>query len=199
MADPRMESLAEVEEKFAKAGDAFDEAWKNLGQAGLAEAESAQEREAAYRAVLRGGFIINRILDPELVTYHAGHTSRSVGGLFGSTEHDPASIPIDEEHAAQLSGEFAEFIWLASYTGMRYPDRPYQDPSPQRGIGVSFKVAKNLSNEHVPAGVHEGDGYWPYQERTSTEYHGALKTIEWRPPTYEEVAAFGNIAVAASQ
>lgn len=191
MADPRMELLKQLDEAHRESGANFDSQYSRVQDAQNKVWDAGTARLTAYKKAFVGGFIIERVLDPAKIRYIAGYISRPVGGLFGGYEDDLVGLPLDEDHAASLSGKLAINAYPDMWSFRTLSESKAQ--LPQDEMVVSFEVAGRGENAVVPEEVWQFD-----EEESTTRYQGQLKAIEWRLPTKEEIQAFGAVVTEAA-
>jgi hypothetical protein len=173
-------------ELLTKADEAYEDSVKTAAQR-LQELQAAKHQEAVtleqrverYSEAFAGGIVIERIVDPESVTFITGYRDS------WNIEDGPESDYLDDQHAKSLEGAYASEVRVNDYDlrmGRNSSD-----------LKLHFEVAGIHTNTEV-----DEDLFWPGDDPTSTEYSGKLRAIEWRLPTEDEVRAFGSLATQAA-
>ncbi|HEY4963892.1 MAG TPA: hypothetical protein VIH90_04315 [Candidatus Saccharimonadales bacterium] len=182
MAELGLESLAEVDRLHEEAAAQFDTLHGQLFKAQGTEYEAARTRLSTYETVLRGGFIIEQVIDTEGVKYFAGIDDK--WGRFWPK--------LDEQHAQKLVGAFA--VNAEPHIDRLRAVTQKLERRTQETDFVTFEILGRHDNEKpdeenggdLDVGTRLLDG--------TTEYSALLSAIKFRLPTPEEVLTLGESA-----
>lgn len=185
-----IEMLRETDKAYASAAAAHDVAHQAVKNARSQEGQAAEKRADQYNKVLGNGFIIERITEPDRISYFAGMTEGNI--LNPEDDGSRVCLELDEDHAASLEGLLAIGASIRTLDARTEEEMRLKAPLP--GLIVDFEVTGIHTNQQGKAGVHRGD--WMGD---NTQYSGELEAITWRLPSEEEILQFGGaLAVDAT-
>ncbi len=177
-----MELLRRADAAYLEAGDAVARTSREAENALSKEARIGSDRINAYETAFAGGIVIERVLDPESIRYHAGYNNYFYN-LFEQGPDAPVGLELDEAHAASLEPAFAHSVWINHHKSL---DRKNATEQPK--IEVRFTVLGDHDNEDIDSYVDRPIG----KTTDERKYTGPLEAIEWRLPTEADVLRFGG-------